>query len=124
MCVFLCADSLGLRSQFDSSVIASPAVASINVDAESTTSGNSSASHSSSGGPAHTPTSIGVAVKASCTRKSQAKQPQQQQQMQKTATLRPNSLLLGDRALFNKVPGFSKVHLVSQCPFGNRLQLV
>lgn len=31
-------------------------------------------------------------------------------QMQKTATLRPNSLLLGDRPLFNKVPGFSKVH--------------
>ena len=93
--------SLGLRSQFDSSVIASPVVAT-NVDADSTTSGNSSASNSSSCAALHTPASVGT-LKAPCIRKQQASK----QQQQNAATLRPNSLLLGDRTMFNEVSGFS-----------------
>ena len=129
--------SLGLRSQFDSSLItSSPAgvtsTTAANIDAESTTSGNSSASHSSSGPTPPAPPS--ALMKPSFARsllpnqlvmqKQQQQQPlpppatssssssqqQQQQQQQTSSALRPTSLL-GDRTLFNKVPfsGFGKV---------------
>ena len=133
--------SLGLRSQFDSSLITNPAgvATTANIDAESTTSGNSSASHSSSGPtishgmtpPLHPPAPPSVLMKPSFARSLlpgqliQQKQQQQQQQQQPSSSpqqtqqptssaLRPTSLL-GDRTLFNKAPfsGFGKVYLES-----------
>ncbi|KAI9564148.1 hypothetical protein GHT06_007886 [Daphnia sinensis] len=117
---------LGLRSQFDSSLAStSPVVlAANNVDAESTTSGNSSASNSSGGGVPHLiapiTSSIG-GLKSSCARNAHQAISKQQQQNNNATTIRPNSLLLGgDRALFNKVPGFSKLRK-SRSAFAERL---
>ena len=130
--------SLGLRSQFDSSLITSPdgVATTANIDAESTTSGNSSASHSSSGPtishgmapPLHPPAPPSALMKPSFARSLlpgqliQQKQQQQQEQQQPSSSpqqptssaLRPTSLL-GDRTLFNKAPfsGFGKVYLES-----------
>ena len=129
-----CLRSLGLRSQFDSSLIASPAgvTTTTNIDAESTTSGNSSASHSSSGPttshgmtpPLHPPAPPSALMKPSFARsllpgqliqqKQLQQQPSsspQQQQLSTSSALRPTSLL-GDRTLFNKAPfsGFGKVY--------------